>query len=234
MLFKSFQKVFDDDRINEIIIYDDCSKPELFTTVHNWVERINQNKNKIKLYQQSQNVGMSLNKYYSVLRASNEWCILFDSDNILDVDYIDAFWKFVVADEQPCRLKSEPEHNATIFCPEFAKPDFNYTKYSKFPGIYDAKSVSHLIKDDTFNCLMNTCNYIVNRSFYLKTYKFNPDHKASDTIWHNYNHLKASGIFAVVPDMHYYHRVHKESGFMQNINYNMQKAEEVRKLIMAL
>jgi hypothetical protein len=81
---------------------------------------------------------------------------------------------------------------------------------------------------------MNTCNYIVNRDFYLKTYQYNPEHIASDTIWHNYNHLKAGGKFCIVPDMQYYHRTHAGSGFMKGIEYNMAKTEEVRKLIQQL
>jgi hypothetical protein len=34
--------------------------------------------------------------------------------------------------------------------------------------------------------------------------------------------------------MQYFHRVHDASGFKQDIGYNMQKAEEVRRLIQQL
>lgn len=235
LLFECFEKVFDDPRIDEIIIYDDCSKPELFTTVLNWVVKCNQHNDKIKLYRHAKNVGMSLNKYYSILRAKNEWCILFDSDNILGTDYIDAFYRYVTKEDGGCPLLYDKRHFNTIFCPDFAKPDFNYTYYSNLsPGIYGALEAKIRIKEPPFNCLMNTCNYIVNRQKYLNTYCYNVNHIASDTIWHNYNHLKSGGIFAIVPDMQYFHRVHKESGFMQNIDYNIKQTEQVRKLIAAL
>jgi hypothetical protein len=81
---------------------------------------------------------------------------------------------------------------------------------------------------------MNTANYIVHRDNYLATYQYNQDHIASDTIWHNYNHLKNGGLFCVVPDMQYTHRVHPGSGFLQGIDHNMKMQNEVRKMIMAL
>ena len=85
-----------------------------------------------------------------------------------------------------------------------------------------------------FNCLLNTCNYAVNKNAYLDTYRFNPDMIATDTIWFNYCWLKAEKSLFVVEDMKYFHRVHDESGFMEEVKYNMKKAEEIKELITAL
>lgn len=235
MTIESFAQVLGDQRIDDIVIMDDASDELVRNNLLNWFGDFDQKKGHVRLFSKKENVGMSLNKRDAISNAKNEWCIIFDSDNIIGPDYLDAFYKFVAGGS---RLFTEPGHENTIFCPDFAKPSFDYRAFSanKPPthGIYKAKDAARCIIDSRFNCLMNTCNYIVNRNFYLQTYKHNPEHKASDTIWHNYNHLKAGGIFAVVPNMQYEHRVHDGSGFMQGVQYNMQKTEEVRKLIQQL
>lgn len=58
--------------------------------------------------------------------------------------------------------------------------------------------------------------------------------KATDTIWFSYLWLKSGRLMFIVKDMHYFHRVHKDSGFLQEVDYNMKKAEEIKKMIMEL
>jgi glycosyltransferase involved in cell wall biosynthesis len=240
MTIEAFEKVYTDNRIDEIVIVDDNSRIENFVELTERCESLVDRTgiNKLLIHCNAINLGMSRNKARAIELAKNDWCILFDSDNILDTDYMDAFYKFVVKSNGDCPITYDKEYYSTIFCPDFAKPDFDYRKYGKFQhdsrGIFYKGNIRRYISEDSFNCLMNTCNYIVNKKFYLDTYQYNKEHIASDTIWHNYNHLKANGIFAVVPDMQYFHRVHKDSGFMQDVNYNMKKAEEVKKLIMQL
>lgn len=228
MTIESFAQVLNDDRIDDIVIMDDAS-------TDGSAERLNmhfRNNEKVSVYQRDKNVGMSRNKHHAIAQAKNEWCIIFDSDNIIGPDYLDAFFSYIGGDHanKPYSLK-----NNTIFCPDFAKPQFDYTVYSQsgVPAFSRFNAGKYIINND-FNCLMNTCNYIVNRDFYLNTYQYNPDHKASDTIWHNYNHLKANGSFHVVPNMQYFHRVHSGSGFLENAKYNMSMADHVRKLIQQL
>jgi glycosyltransferase involved in cell wall biosynthesis len=219
LLKESYAQVIDDPRISEIIIVDDCStEPGIKEKVNSLAG------GKVKVFHQVQNRGMSRNKADAISYASNEWVIIFDSDNVIGKDYLDAFEKEYE--------KQEPGGWSVIYCPDFAKPDFNYCAYSNL--LIHKSNVKQWIIQDGFNCLLNTCNYIVNRDFYLKTYQFNKDHIASDTIWHNYNHLKNGGLFCVVPNMHYYHRVHKGSGFLQGVDHNMKMQNEVRKMIMNL
>lgn len=230
LLKESYAQVIDDPRISEIIIVDDCStEPGIKEKVNSLAG------GKVKVYHQAQNRGMSRNKADAISYASNEWCIIFDSDNVIGPDYLDAFFYFVKHRNQ---LVADLIPDNFIFCPDFAKPEFDYRNYSTKDGprfgIYDAKDAAQCIHEDNFNCLMNTCNYIVNRDYYLKTYFYCADHIASDTIWHNYNHLKSGGKFAVVPHMQYYHRVHKGSGFLQGVDHNMRMQAEVRKMIMEL
>ena len=236
LTLSAFEKVYTDPRIDEVVIVDDKSTHNNFQILYALLTDFSQTvpeeiRRKWSLYVNDINLGMSRNKARALELAKNEWCILFDSDNILDVGYLDALEAFTGG------KLDESGHN-TIWCPDFAKPQFDYRAFSKSEaptfGIYDAKDAARCIIDSRFNCLMNTCNYVVNRQFYLGAYQYNPRHKASDTIWHNYNHLKAGGRFVIVPDMQYDHLVHKDSGFMQDAAGNMARAEEVRKLIMQL
>jgi len=237
MTIESFAQVIDDPRIDDIVICDDHSTDGSYSALMGSFY----GNEKISIVRKLKNTGMSLNKRDAISHAKNEWCILFDSDNIICPDYLDAFYKFVPdSDSDNCKLLTNASNHNTIFCPDFAKPKFDYRKYNpyniKFPlhGLFGKDECSQLIREDEFNCLMNTCNYVVHRDFYLATYKYNPAHKASDTIWHNYNHLKGGGDFIVVPNMQYFHRVHDGSGFMQDAQYNMAQADEVRKLIQQL
>lgn len=232
LLKESYAQVIDDPRISEIIIVDDCStEPGIKEKVNSLAG------GKVKVFHQAQNRGMSRNKADAISYASNEWVIIFDSDNVIGPDYLDAFYNYINAGGQVFDIERY------VFCPDFAKPDFDYRAYRQGgggsrhiyrAGIYGSAEAGAEIKHDDFNCLLNTCNYIVHRDTYLKTYQFNPTHIASDTIWHNYNHLKAGGHFVVVPDMQYFHRVHKGSGFLQGVDHNMRMQNEVRKMIMNL
>lgn len=214
MLIEAFQHVYDDPRISEIIISDDCSDKKIFDKLFEYCK----GKSKIRLHRNATNVGMSMNKRNAVFHASNPWCILFDSDNILTTEYIDAIPKILSP--------------VVIYCPEFAKPSFDYRKHSG--KLIHSLSIKKTGIDDKLNMLLNTCNYLVNRDRYLDTYEYNEKIKASDTIHFNYLWLKSAGAFYVLPEMQYFHRVHDGSGFLQDVNYNMRMAEQTKQLIQQL
>lgn len=221
LLFESFAQVLNDDRIDDIVILDDCSKPEIYAEVKKVFGLLNDPK--IKLIRQAENRGMSLNKRDAVAYCKNDWVILFDSDNVIGRDYLDALFDL----SNGFKFSGD-----CIFCPSFASPNFDYSKYeSEFIDLPVAKRI---IKEPMGNCLFNTCNYVVNKKDYLEVYEHNPAMKGTDTIYFNYLWLKAGGLFYVVPGMQYFHRVHDGSGFMEDVNYNMKKAEEVKKLILSL
>lgn len=222
MLLESFAGVIDDPRIDEILIMDDCSEPEYW----NKIKELPKFNPKIKVVRQAQNRGMSVNKRDAVFNSKNDWVILFDSDNIIGKDYLDSLYvDAFIGNEQMSRF---------IYCPSFAKPQFDYRKF--VACIYGIGSIAKKpdLSDPLLNCLFNTCNYVVNREQYLKIWKENSEMKGSDTIWFNYLWLKAGNYFRVSPNMHYEHRVHAGSGFLQDADYNMKKAEEIKKLIMQL
>jgi glycosyltransferase involved in cell wall biosynthesis len=213
LTLQSFVQVLDDDRISEIIIVDDCSRLESVELLSSKCTSP-----KIKLFRNAENLGMSRNKAKAISLAENDWVIIFDSDNILDGTYLDALvFRF---------------DKDVIYSPVFARPNFNYNKFSGWNILKG--NVKEVVADSMGNCLFNTCNFVVHRDSYRDVYIYNPIHRASDTIWFNYLWLKSGREFYVIPNMEYFHRVHDQSGFMQDANYNMAQAEKVRKLIMAL
>lgn len=216
-LLESFAGIINDDRIDEILVMDDCSEDKYWKKI----QQLPKFNPKIKVVRQTQNRGMSENKRDAVFNSKNQWVILADSDNVFKSNYIDAFLK----------LHKLAPH--VIYCPSFAAPNFDYRKYQG--NIYFKSSSFQLLLQETeFSCLMNTCNYIVNKDAYLSVWQHNKEMIASDTIWFNYLWLKAGNAFFVVPEMEYQHRVHKGSGFLEQMEYNMAKADEVKKLILAL
>lgn len=215
LLMESFAQVLDDDRISEIVIVDDCSTDEIYGKVLAAVFDMP----KVRLYRNQQNLGMSLNKKRAVELSKNEWCILFDSDNIIAPDYLN---NIDLAD-----LRSY-----IIYCPSFARPQFDYRSFSNYE--IDQGNVCAFIKKPLAEPVLNTCNYLVNRERYLSVYQPNPEMKGTDTIWFNYLWLKAGNSFYVVPGMEYYHRVHEGSGFLADCDYNMMQAKKIKKLISEL
>lgn len=227
LLLESFDKVLGDPRISEIIIVDDCSKPEILNLLSETLSG-SAYADRVRLYINEENIGMSRNKVRAIELATNPWCILFDSDNVIDSSYLDALFsswemhKKFFGDVPPTQ----------IYCPSFAKPQFDYRAYEGWT--IAVPTVRAFMNDGTGQCLMNTCNYVVNREEYLRVYDYNPNMKGTDTIWFNYLWLKAGNSFYVVPGMEYMHRVHAGSGFMADVDYNMNKSQEVKQLIQTL
>lgn len=225
MLLESFEKVIRDPRITEVIICDDHSNND---TIYDLMVRLSEESSKYEkviMYTHPTNVGMYENKKRAIEYASNEWCIMFDSDNMIDSSYIDAFSKWFGVDTSQKGI-------STIYCPEFAKPQFDYRNFAKL--YYGKWNAGNLLKDPLFECLLNTCNYVVNKTDYLRVWEPSNLTGAADSIYFMYLWLKSGNNFFVVPDMQYYHRVHDGSGFMQDVNGNMQKAKQVKELIKLL
>lgn len=214
---ESFAQVMDDPRIDDIVILDDCSTDGSYEKLR---DHFNGNE-KVRVIRQAQNRGMGQNKADAVAHCKNEWVILWDSDNILAGDYLDALQKV---------LPNSIKHN--ILCPEFARPQFDYRKFSG--KLFFQDNAHELVSDKMGNCLLNTCNYVVPRDFYLQVFKPNPEVKGSDTLWFNYLWLKSLKWFYIVPGMQYYHRVHSGSTWMEHAGYNMKMAEKINKQILSL
>lgn len=216
LLFESYKSILSDDRINEILIVDDHSELSNYTIVEDETSIFK----KIKLVRNEVNKGMQLNKAVAVSIAKNEWVILFDSDNVIGPKYLDAF--FQIKDLKP----------NCIYMPDKALPKYDFSKHSgKYIG---AHYIAENIKDGALNICLNTCNYIVNRDYYLDSFIENKNVKGVDTVYHAMNHLMNDGIFYIVPGMEYYHRTHAGSEFLKDLDYNMKMGALIRNEIIKL
>lgn len=213
LLIESFRQVINDDRISEIVISDDNSDPEIYNQLKALFAEIP----KVEFYRNEKNVGMSLNKKLAIERAQNKRCIIFDSDNVITTAFIDALYALPIWDSN------------IIYAPEFAKPEFDYRAFTG--KAIHKNNVKDFLSQPMFDCLLNTCNYFVDREKYLEVYEHNPAMKATDTVYFNYLWLKKGYSFYVVPGLQYDHRVHAESGFLEDVDYNLAQASKVRQLI---
>jgi len=135
-----------DDRVDEIVISDDCS--EYFDKLQNLVEKLP----KVKLYRNEKNLGTFGNKKKAVSLSSNDWVILFDSDNVCGKQYVD-------------NLYDERWENDTIYHPICGAPLFNFAEQSgecwtleKAPMLINKYGVS----------LTNVGNHFFNKHTYME------------------------------------------------------------------
>ncbi len=207
MTLESFSKVVNHPRIDEILILDDGSPQNVVDAIAEATKDVP----KIVVMKQAQNRGMMQNKADAVALAKNEWVILFDSDNVLFEQYVNSIPQFL-----------DP---SVIYVPAFAEPNFDMTRLAG--KLIDARTYQLYVGLECFAWFLNVCNYVVNRDRYAKIYEFNNAIKGTDTAYFAYNWLTSGGRFYVMPGAHYKHRVHDGSEFMKDVNYNMQKAEEI-------
>lgn len=221
LLLECIAHVKDDPRIDEIVISDDCSTDgsyerlgEHFSTNH-----------KIKLWRNERNLDCYANKRAAVGRCSNEWVILFDSDNVIGLDYLNRIYFF-------------PWEPQVVYCPDYAQPHFDYTPWSgKRISRHD---VAEWMQKPTpkgassFCTALNTANYFVNRAAYLEVWDGSIDPHTSDSIFQIYNWLRSGRHVSIVPNLRYFHRVHDGSHYKQNVHKTGQFAQDVEQKLREL
>lgn len=154
------------------------------------------------------------NKREAVSKASNEWVILLDSDNVIDVNYLDKIYNLKDT------FESTPWLPFQILQPSFAKPSFNFSEYQGM--MITKENISKHIEYATFGTMLNAMNFFINRDEYLKVWDGSVDPVTSDSIYFNYKWLEAGNSIYVVPGLEYEHRVHghgKEEGshYVKNV-----------------
>lgn len=211
--------------VDEVIIVDDCSPNKLLEALAIQLHDLPADQQaKLKMYRNEQNLGMLRNKERSVRMCKNDWVVMLDSDNELHEGYIDAVLVSM--------LKSMLKSSSIIFCPSKAEPNFDFSMFESV--MFNEQYILDEAEGrdgGPLQVLLNTCNYVVNRKFYLEAFEPNDNIKGSDTIFHAYNHLKKGGVFYVVPNMTYTHRVHPLSTWMQHSQKNMADAKAILSLI---
>lgn len=219
LLMESFAQVLDDKRISEIVIVDDCSTNENWNWVCNEVGKLIEKYPHIKLHRNDTNLGCYHNKKRAVELASNEWVILFDSDNIITTDYIDSVdgWN----------------NKYILLQPVFARPHFDFRKYSDV--LVNRTNVHEYVNDSTFTTALNAMNFYVNRDEYLNVWEERPEPWTADSLLQNYRWLNKSRSILFRRGMEYEHRVHDGSHYKEHhrktgnlYNELVQKLKEMR------
>lgn len=208
---RSFKNVLDDHRIQEIVIVDDSSNLELFQRLEDKIRALNEDAlyqtikglviPQIRLIRNDQNLGVYKNKLRSVELASTEWCIVFDSDNVISKDYIDKLYQYAIWDTN------------CIYSPDFAMPEFDYTDFAG--KIIDKENISRFTRFKMFDCWINTMNYFVNKRTFLRAKQDEVIPDAADSMYINYLLLKKGISIFTVPQMRYTHTLHQQSNYIQ-------------------
>lgn len=213
-IIESFNNIINDDRIDEIVINDDCSP--------NFEEALillnNLKSDKIKIFRNEQNLGPLFNKLETIKKATNEFCILLDSDNVISKEYLD-----IVFSQEWLRNK--------IICPEFLMHhDENiwnqkdvFISYSDF---INAKIDFEYVKSCILNgrnieTLLNTGNFFVNKEMYVNSFNNNTFDRSvdvCDVCFFSYLFLlfDKENYLEIVKDLKYIHRVHNGSFYLNN------------------
>lgn len=223
LLMKSFDKVFNDPRIGEIIICDDASnddvKRQLWMICSDLVDK------PLSLLSNKENLGCYHNKAKALSYAKYDYAILLDSDNVIDTSYLDALF----------RVPENYWDGKTILAPEFARPAFRYHQFAA--SYFDKNTIKQHIptmQRTQFDCLINCANYVVPVKEYLRV--FDPDFNpwTCDTVYQLYNWLKADNGMYVVPGMQYDHLIHDGSHYKEHVHKVPGLFEEITQKIMKL
>jgi len=204
LLYESFAQVLNDPRVSEIVIVDDNSDWDLYDDI---AYTIRENKwDKVKLFRNQKNLDCYRNKREAVSKATNEWVVLLDSDNVITPAYLNAL--FNVPHPDKFRL------GTVLYQPSFAMPHFDFRRFESL--LIDKGCVGKYMPVTNFETMLNAMNFVVNRDKFLRIWDGSVDPVTSDSIYFNYKWLEAGNSIYVVPGMHYEHRVHDGSHYKNN------------------
>jgi hypothetical protein len=195
-----------DDRIDDIIIYDDASSPEEFSRMQANIANLSP---KISIRRGEQNFGAYKSKIMAISHCKNEWAIILDSDNALSETYVDRLYHITAWNPK------------LIYCPTSANPYFNFKLFSDTE--INLEKARELILNNPnpklFRNFINDGNYFVNVQKYLDCAADNQDIfvQASDVAAFNYLWLKSGGSLYAVSNLSYYHRQHSGSYWLSTM-----------------
>ncbi len=210
LLRNCFVQVLEDPRIVEVVISDDASNDGSWS----WICEQYGHHPKIRLHRNVKNLDCHFNKQVAMRQSTAKWVVLFDSDNIIGLDYLDALEK----------LDLQPD---TAYCPSFAKPHFDYRGFEGI--VVDRTNVAGLAKSTTFLTALNTCNYLVHRESYLAVWDGSINPHTADSIYQNCRWLESGRKLVLVAGLSYFHRVHEQSHYKQNVHRTGDFAKQVER-----
>ena len=215
MTLNAFAKVYDDKRVKSIIIVDDASDLHIY----NELKEKTKDMKKVRLFRNLTNRDCYANKYVAVSLSLTDYCIILDSDNQIDTDYLDKIFE-------------QEWHEDMVLAPDWAMPMFNYTDYSGL--IVTKDNVTEYIDKPMFETCLNCMNYFVNKHTYCKVWDAEVDPVTSDSLFQNYNWLMSGKSIHIVNGLRYNHLVHDQSHYVNNVqrtgDFREKLIEKIRKL----
>lgn len=199
MLLESFEKVYSDPRISEIIISDDHSDREVYYELESLFKLMP----KVKMFRNDVNQDCYKNKHTAIELATNDWAIILDSDNKIDSIYLNKLYDSPVWDDM------------VIYTPCFAAPQFDFRPYAGM--VIRSDNVSEYIDKPMFEVMLNASNFFINRKRYLSIWDESVDPVTSDSIYFTYKWLEDGSVIHVVDGLEYFHRVHDGSHYKNNV-----------------
>jgi hypothetical protein len=175
-----------DDRVSEIVL---SFEPGDFI--------LDLNQPKLKVWINPMQLGGYKNKIAALSHCANEWSILFDSDNIMDQNFVDILYALPAWN---------PLH---AYQPEFSRPRFDYRHLTNM--YFDRKNVKANLEVRAFLTMLNTGNYFVHVNTYLAANQASDYDPVVDTIFANYNLLKAGCTIEIIQNLQYEHIDHAGS-----------------------
>ncbi|QDP54865.1 MAG: putative glycosyl transferase family 2 [Prokaryotic dsDNA virus sp.] len=192
--------VVKDPRIGEVVLSDDCSDDGSYEKLQAHYRDIS----KVRIVRNVDRLDCYGNKAAAVRAASNEWVILFDDDNIIHPRYLDAI------------ENQFPWEEDTAYLPVFAEPHFDYRAFSGLTITH--ANVASYVQKGNFTTALNTCNCFVNREAWLDIWDGSVNPHTADSIFMNYRWLASRRRLFFVSGMEYFHRVHKDSHYKNNVH----------------
>jgi len=205
---KCFEKILNDNRIGEILIVDDCSEMNDYL---NLVEAVAEMP-KVKLVRNANNQGCYINKYCAISLAKHEYVVIADSDNVFDVDYIDAIYRYAWFPK-------------VALLPDWAMPQFSYVHFGG--EVITKENVAQQAQKKMFDCIINTMNCFYNRDEFCRVFDKETKRYADDSAYINYRWLNEGNKLFVVPFMRYEHTVHPGSHYQQYAKESAQRLDDL-------
>lgn len=221
------QNIINDERITEIVICDDKSNNNELNKLKDIIFK--HNSSKIKLYQNTKNLGCYHNKLNTLNKCTNEWACLIDSDNIIDKTYIDRLYSF---EKWKTELIYAPMWAYTFGTKkeQFRSPNLNYSQF-KNEYIDRKKYIEYFTSGNmNFKCLINTCNYFLPVNEYLSIMKkYDYERMKIDCLdsmvlfadWIHHNNK-----VYIVDNLIYKHRLHTQSNFVLSPSHKFSREVE--------
>ena len=197
------------DMVDEVIVNDDASN-KLYDgkNVHEVLTEWCKDYPNVKLYRNEKNVGAFHNKHLALEKATNDWCILLDSDNFLPRKYIQV-------------LKNTELKENTIYNPCTSIVNGNRWEYP--PRVWGKEDLKSIPREGH---LFNGGNYLVPRKAYLEVSKD----------WLGYINYIEVAVFAylwmkkgnyinVLKDLEYFHASSDDSFYKSHVEYHKAMKE---------